>query len=168
MFENYEINLLSAMITLAASAASGGRTAMENGMTDTLAPYGALVLRLGLGAMALAHGLLKILVFTIPGTVGFFESLGYPGFLAYLVIFAEIAGGLALIAGFQVRLAALAMIPVLIGATLAHAGNGWVFSSPNGGWEYPAFWTLALAVQAMLGAGAFALDIPIYSKAARA
>jgi putative oxidoreductase len=141
---------------------------MENGMTDTLAPYGALVLRLGLGIMALAHGLLKILVFTIPGTVGFFESLGYPGFFAYLVIFAEIAGGLALVAGFQVRLAALAMIPVLIGATLAHAGNGWVFSSPNGGWEYPAFWTLALAVQAMLGAGAFALDIPIYRKAARA
>ena len=51
-------------------------------------------------------------------------------------------------------------IPVLIGATIQHAGNGWMFASPNGGWEFPAFWTVALAVQALLGAGAFALRLP--------
>jgi putative oxidoreductase len=123
--------------------------------------YAALLLRLGLGVMALAHGLLKVFVFTVPGTVGFFESIGYPGFFAYLVIAGELLGGLALILGVRVRLAALAMIPILIGATLAHAGNGWVFSSPNGGWEYPAFWTLALAVQALLGGGAWQLPVPI-------
>jgi len=47
-------------------------------------------------------------------------------------------------------------VPVLLGATWAHAGNGWLFTSPNGGWEYPAFWTVALIVQAFLGDGAFA------------
>ena len=128
---------------------------------DQMTSYAALLLRLGLGVMALAHGLLKVFVFTIPGTVGFFESIGYPGFFAYLVIAGELLGGIALIAGVQVRLAALAMIPILIGATMTHAGNGWVFSSPNGGWEYPAFWTLTLVVQALLGGGAWQLPLPI-------
>ena len=45
----------------------------------------------------------------------------------------------------------------LLGATWAHAGNGWLFTAANGGWEYPAFLTAAAAVQALLGDGAFAL-----------
>ena len=95
-------------------------------MIDTrTAAYGALLLRVGLGVLALAHGLLKVLVFTVPGTVGFFEQIGYPGWFAYLVIGAEIAGGLALIAGVYVRAVALALVPVLIGATLQHVPNGW-------------------------------------------
>ncbi len=122
-----------------------------------LEPYAALLLRLGLGGMTLAHGLLKIFVFTIPGTVGFFEQLGYPGVLAYIVIIAEVLGGLALIAGLGTRYIALLLMPVLIGATMTHAGNGWVFSNEGGGWEFPAFWTLALLVQALLGDGAHSL-----------
>ena len=86
-----------------------------------------------------------------------FESIGYPGYFAYLVIFGEIAGGLALIAGVWTRIVAVALLPLLIGATLQHAGNGWLFSGPNGGWEFPAFWTVMLIVQALLGDGAFAL-----------
>lgn len=120
--------------------------------------YAALVLRVGLGVMALAHGLLKVFVFTIPGTVGFFEQLGYPGVLAYGVIIAEILGGLALIAGIGTRYVTLALVPVLIGATMTHAGNGWLFSNANGGWEFPAFWTLTLIVQALLGDGAYSLN----------
>ncbi len=119
--------------------------------------YGALALRVALGAMFLAHGLLKVFVFTIPGTVGYFQSIGYPGFFAYLVIFAEIAGGAALIAGVYARYVALALVPVLIGATLQHLPNGWLFSSPKGGWEFPAFWTVTLVVQGLIGDGAFAL-----------
>ena len=120
----------------------------------------ALLLRVALGTMFLAHAGLKVFVFTIPGTVQFFESIGYPGFFAHLVILAEALGGVALILGVQVRLVAAGLIPVLIGATIQHAGNGWMFASPNGGWEFPAFWTVALAVQALLGAGAFALRLP--------
>ena len=41
-------------------------------------PYAALLLRVSLGALFLAHGLLKVFVFTLPGTVKFFASLGYP------------------------------------------------------------------------------------------
>ncbi len=133
--------------------------------TETWTPYGALLLRLGLGVMTLAHGLLKIFVFTIPGTVAFFESLGFPGFFAYLVIAAEILGGIALIVGFQTRLVALAFIPILIGATYTHAGNGWLFSNENGGWEFPAFWLLTLVVQAMVGGGAWQLRTPAVNMA---
>lgn len=128
-------------------------------MIDTrTAPYAALLLRLGLGVLFLAHGLMKVFVFTIPGTVGYFESIGYPGFFAYLVILAEVGGGVALISGLWTRWFALALLPVMIGATLQHAGNGWVFSAQGGGWEFPAFWTVLLVVQALLGAGAYALD----------
>lgn len=130
-------------------------------MTDNrLAPYAALLLRLTLGVAVLAHGLMKVFVFTPAGTTGFFESIGLPGPLAYLVIFAEVAGGLALILGLWTRLVALLLVPVLLGALWAHAGNGWVFSAPGGGWEFPAFWTVTLLVQALLGDGAYAVKVP--------
>jgi putative oxidoreductase len=116
----------------------------------------ALVLRLSLGTMFVAHALLKYFVFTLPGTAQFFTSLGLPGVLGYATFAAELVGGILLIAGVKTRIVSLALVPVLIGATWAHSGNGWLFSSPNGGWEYPAFWTIALIVQALLGDGAFA------------
>ena len=130
-------------------------------MIDTkTAPYAALLLRLSLGALFLAHGLLKVLVFTLPGTVKFFESLGYPGVLAYAVVGAEIVGGTLLIIGLGTRWVALALLPVLIGATLVHLPNGWLFSNANGGWEFPALWSVLLLVQFLLGNGAFALSRP--------
>jgi len=134
-------------------------------MIDTkTAPYAAFILRVSLGLMFVAHGLLlKVLTFTIPGTVGYFQGLGYPGFFAYLVILGEIAGGLALILGVWTRTAALLLLPIMIGATLQHLGNGWVFTAKGGGWEYPVFWTATLIVQALLGDGAFAMKVPALS-----
>lgn len=128
-------------------------------MIDTrTAPYAALLLRLGLGTLLLAHGLLlKVLTFGIAGTAAYFQSIGYPGFFAYLVILGEIGGGAALILGVWTRPISLLLLPILIGATLQHAGNGWLFSATGGGWEFPAFWTIMLIVQALLGDGAFAL-----------
>ena len=131
-------------------------------LTDTTktTPYAALLLRLTLGTALVAHGLLKVLVFTVPGTVAFFDSIGYPGVLAYLVIAAELGGGAALIAGIYVRPIALALVPILIGATLQHAGNGWLFTNEGGGYEFPLFWTATLVVQVLLGAGAYAVRLP--------
>jgi putative oxidoreductase len=119
--------------------------------------YGALLLRLALGTMFVAHALLKYLVFTLPGTVAFFESLGLPGFFAHLTIVAELVGGVLLILGVYARAVALVLVPVLLGATWAHIGNGWLFTAPDGGWEYPAFLTVAAIVQVLIGDGAFAL-----------
>ena len=121
------------------------------------APYAALLLRVSMGVMLLAHGLLlKVFTFGVSGTVSYFESIGFPGFFAYLVILAEIGGGIALILGVWTRVISLLLLPILIGATLQHLGNGWVFSAANGGWEFPAFWTSAFVVLALLGDGAFA------------
>ena len=125
------------------------------------APYAAQVLRVSLGAMFLTHSVwLKGFVYTLPGTARFFESIGLPGPLAYLVFAAEAVGGVLLIAGVHARWTALALLPVLLGATWAHAGNGWLFTNPNGGWEYPLFLAAAALVQALLGDGAHAVRLP--------
>jgi putative oxidoreductase len=111
----------------------------------------AVLLRTGLGVMLIAHALLKYFVFTLPGTVQFFESLGLPGLLAYLTFGVELIGGALLIAGVYTRVVALAVLPFLLGAAWAHAGNGWVFNAPHGGWEYPVFLVLVAVVTALLG-----------------
>ena len=117
----------------------------------------AVLLRTTVGVMFVAHAALKYFVFTLPGTAKFFESLGLPGALGYVTFAAELVGGLLLIAGIRTRIVALALTPFLIGATWAHAGNGWVFSAPNGGWEYPLFLIVVSLVVALLGDGRYAL-----------
>lgn len=123
------------------------------------AGLGAALLRVSLGVMFLAHSLvLKLLVFGLPGTAAFFGSLGLPPALAYLVFAAEAVGGVLLVLGVQARWVALALLPILAGATWTHAGNGWVFTGAGGGWEYPLLLTVLALVQALLGDGAFALS----------
>jgi len=138
----------------------GSTTATPTTMTDLrFAPLATTLLRVALGAMFLAHSLLlKLFVFTLPGTAKFFVSIGLPGALAYVVFFAEAVGGVLLILGVQTRWVALALLPILAGATWAHWGNGWMFGYANGGWEYPLYLTLLAAVQALLGDGAYALS----------
>lgn len=120
--------------------------------------YAALMLRLALGSMFVAHGTWKVITLGMPTTVQFFVGVGYPAWTAYAVVAAEVIGGALLIAGIGVRLVSLALLPILIGALLVHLPNGFVFSYPNGGWEYPAFLIVALGVQALIGEGTFALQ----------
>lgn len=130
-------------------------------MTKTESTSQAIaLLRVTSGAFLLTHGLIKLFIFTPAGTVGFFESIGFPGILAYPVIAGEIGLGMALILGFMTRWAALAALPILIGSIVPHAGNGFTFSNPGGGWEFPVFWSILLAAQAMLGDGAYAIGSP--------
>jgi putative oxidoreductase len=100
----------------------------------------SLLLRLSLGVMYLTHSIvLKVFTFGFAGTAGYFASLGLPSFTAYLVIAAEVIGGILLLANVATGWVALALLPVLGGALWVHAGNGWVFSATGGGWEYPLF-----------------------------
>ncbi len=134
-------------------------------MTDTgSVAYGALLLRLSLGVMFVAHALLKLLVFTLPGNAAFFESIGLPGWLGHVTFAAEFVGGLLLILGLYVRWVALALLPILLGATWAHGGNGWLFINTGGGWEYPLFLAAAAAVQGLIGNGAYALSPAIFER----
>jgi putative oxidoreductase len=123
-----------------------------------LIPYAALILRVSLGLLFLAHGSLKLLVFKPSGTAAYFRSLGLPGFVGYLSMAAELGGGALLILGIGTSLVALALIPLMLGTIfVVHGSKGWTFTNEGGGWEFPAFWIAALFVQALLGSGALAL-----------
>ena len=122
------------------------------------APYAATLLRLTTGSLFVVHGLTKLLVFTPAGTAGFFQSLGLPGWLGIATMIFEIGGGLALILGVATRLVSAVFVAVLLGAAVtAHLGNGFGWSNPNGGWEYPVMWALVQAALVLLGDGAYAL-----------
>ncbi|MFG0547104.1 DoxX family protein [Pseudomonas sp. YQ_6] len=115
-------------------------------MTTLSLPHlGGTLLRLTAGIALITHSLyLKVFIFTISGTVAFFESIGLPGLLAWVTLLVEIVTGAMLIFKIKPHLAATAAVPVLLGATWAHSSNGWLFSNAGGGWEYPLFWTMTL------------------------
>lgn len=122
------------------------------------APYGIALLRVSLGVLFLAHVGLKILVFTVPGFIGYFASLGLPAVAAYGVIALELVGGLALVLGVYAPWVAVPLAFEMLGTIImVHGHNGWLFTDKGGGWEYPAFWTISLVALTLLGDGAFAL-----------
>lgn len=132
-------------------------TVIADVATIPASAWGALLLRVSLASMWISHALLKLLVFSLPGTAQYFESLGFPGVLAYPVFALEIAGGVAMLLGVYARQVALALTPILVIATAVHSGNGWVHTSQGGGWEYPAFLIAMSLVLWLLGDGAYAL-----------
>ena len=118
------------------------------------------VVRVSLALMYLSHSLvLKVGTYGFAGTAQFFVSVGLPAFLAYVTIAAEAVGGVLMLANVRTSVVSLALIPFLVGATFVHAPNGWVFTSPGGGWEYPLFLIAVSAVLALLAWPA-ARDVP--------
>jgi putative oxidoreductase len=131
---------------------------MKQMSRSDLIPYAAVILRLSLGALFLAHGSLKLLVFKPSGTAAYFRSLGLPGFVGYLTMAAELGGGTLLILGIATSFVALALIPLILGTIfMVHGSKGWLFTNEGGGWEFPALWTAALLVQVLLGSGALSV-----------
>ena len=130
---------------------------MDTRSTFDAPAYGITLLRVSLGVMWVAHALLKLLVFTLPGTAAYFASVGLPGLLAYPVFAIELLGGTALILGLYARQVSLALVPIMAVAAWVHFPNGWTHTSPNGGWEYPVFLVMASAALWLLGDGALVL-----------
>ena len=128
---------------------------MNTAVIKTPALIGDTLLRVALGIMFIAHSvLLKYFTFTLAGTAQYFDSIGLPGSLAYGVFALEAIGGVLLVLNIATRWVALALVPVLLGAMWVHLGNGWVFSAPNGGWEYPLFLIVISIVVALQDYGA--------------
>jgi putative oxidoreductase len=120
----------------------------------TPAFLGDTLLRVALGLMFIAHSVvLKYFTFTLAGTAQYFSSIGLPAPLAYVVFALEAIGGVLLVLNIATRWVALGLVPVLLGAMWVHLGNGWVFSAPNGGWEYPLFLIVTSVVVALQAYG---------------
>jgi putative oxidoreductase len=149
LFQELNMSLFTALVSPSAAPA--------------LPAHAAFALRISFGGVLLAHGLLKWLVFGLAGTAGFFDSIGFAAWLAYPVISFEVLAGALIVLGLWVRpLAAIAA--VLLAVTVyVHAPNGWLFSAPNGGWEYPLYLTLSALVVALAGEGAYAVRLPVPS-----
>jgi putative oxidoreductase len=109
--------------------------------------------------MYLAHSIvLKLLTYGLSGTAGYFESIGLPGWLAHVAFAAEAVAGVILALGIYARWVAVALIPALLGAIIwTHGGNGWVFTAPGGGWEYPLYLIVLSVAQFLSGDGCYAL-----------
>jgi putative oxidoreductase len=126
--------------------------------TNPAFPLAVLVLRIALGTMWLAHGIvLKLMQYGVPGLAKWMAGEGIPPQLAWPLVIAEVMGGWLILLGIHGRWASLALQPILVGALAIHAKNGWVFSSANGGWEYPLFLIAASVVHMLLGDGRFAV-----------
>jgi putative oxidoreductase len=128
---------------------------------------GTTLLRMTLGVVLIAHGLLKFLVFGMENAGKFFAAQGFPAWSVWPVTGIEIFCGLLMLVGFHSRYAALLAIPVLLGATKVHWPNGWVFSGPNGGWEYPMVLAMMAVCVACLGDGGFSLRTWRHNQAGR-
>lgn len=129
------------------------------GIDLRFAAYAIFIMRMSMGLLFLAHAGLKIFVFKMDGTVQFFESLGLPGFMAYVAILMEVIGGAMLVGGMYVRLVAIILSLDLWGAVfMVHGKAGFWFTNQGGGWEYPVFWILMLYALALLGSGAYSYD----------
>ena len=123
--------------------------------TERMKSIGVGLIRIHFGVILLAHGWLKVSVFTVAGTVNYFASIGLPAVIAYLVIFGELFGGLALLLGIQTRLVALFTVPIVLGAAIMNSGNGWLHSASGGGWEYAASLTVIAVAITLMGSGNF-------------
>ena len=126
---------------------------------EKLSALGKLLLRVGLGIAFMAHGHLKVFVFTLPGAAENFVNLGVPGWTAYPVAAIELIGGALLILGTGTRVIAPLLIGIGFGAGWVHIQNGWNYTSPpNGGWEYGMFLALVAAAVTLLGPGPYTLS----------
>lgn len=118
----------------------------------------ALILRLVLGATFLIHGFAKFQG-GIGNIVGFFESVGIPGFLAYIVAIIELVGGFALILGLGTRVISAFLSIIMIGAILTvKLPLGFLGNGQMAGYELDVA-LLAMAVSLVItGSSLYSID----------
>jgi putative oxidoreductase len=136
----------------------------ENVMRTTRLDLGLLALRLALGVVFVMHGGQKLFVLGPGGVAGFLGSLGvpFPAVNAWLVIAAELGGGLALLAGALTRLAGLATaLTMIVAMTTVHLANGFFLPA---GYEFTLTLLLASVAIVLTGPGAFSVDALISRK----
>jgi putative oxidoreductase len=123
-----------------------------------MASYGALLLRLILGVVYIMHAYLALVVFGPSGMIAYQVKAGipFPELASWFLIVAHGLGGILLVLGIYPRWAALANVPVMLGAIVfVHLKNG--FWAHQNGYEYPLVLLVATLACAMIGGGALSL-----------
>jgi putative oxidoreductase len=121
-----------------------------------------LIIRVTVGGMLLVHGIMKLMY----SSVGAFAAgaLARRGIepalpLAYVVWFMETVGAVCIMLGLFTRVFAIAaVIEFVVIVFVAHWTQGFMWSRPGGGWEYPALWGLLFVAIALRGGGPYSLD----------
>lgn len=120
-----------------------------------------LLMRVTIGGILLAHGIVKLMG---PGLFAFASGLARRAIepsvpLAFLIFFNETVGAVCLILGLFTRpIAASVAIEMAVITFYIHFKNGFAFTSPGGGWEYPLMWGLITFAIALRGGGPYSLD----------
>lgn len=125
---------------------------------------GILFLRIILGLTFFIHGFTKFQG-GISNTEGYFDSLGIPGFMAYVVAIIELVGGLAVILGIGTRIISILFVVVMLGAIFtAKLSAGFLGNGQSAGYELD----LALIAMSVCLACAdrtrFSLDNKLFNK----
>ena len=119
---------------------------------------GLTILRIVVGIVFLVHGYQKLFLLGIHGVAGFFAHAGIPlpWVSAVVVSLVEFVGGILLVAGIAVRVAAaLNAVDMLVAILVVHLRHG--FSAQNGGFEFPLTLLGATLCLALAGGGMFSL-----------
>lgn len=127
-------------------------------LNETRIMTAAMLLRLALATIWLAHASLKWFVYSIAGFAAWLEAQGLPGFMAWPVFVFEVVGGMMLLLGIYGRYVSAVSIPILLVVVWTHIPNGWVHTAAGGGWEFPVFLVVAAITHMLLGDGRFALN----------
>ena len=122
----------------------------------------ATILRLVLGATFLIHGAAKFQG-GIENTVGFLESLGFPGFTAYIVALIELVGGLAMLLGVGTRVVSILFAIVLAVAVVkVKLAGGFLGNGQMAGFELDLALLAMSVFLAITNKSLFALDNVIF------
>src|ERR1700691_6147693 len=131
------------------------------GLYQSVAPYSYALIRFIAGAILVFHGYNKLFVAGVQGVADQVVAvLGLPVPLAwaYFIGILECFGGAALAVGFLTRPIAFLLTIEFAIITLWHSGNGYVFTSPHGGYEYPLVLLGIYAAIFFRGAGRCSID----------
>ncbi len=130
---------------------------------EKLKPLSLLLLRWALGAIFVFHGYPKL--FTDPQrTMGFFTSIGFPGWMVYVAGAVEFFGGCLLVAGLFTRVAGVLLAgEMAVAIWKVHLAKGMLAVNE---YQFPLTLGVAAFVLATVGAGAISLDKLIFREKA--
>lgn len=115
---------------------------------------GLLSVRLGLAAVFITHGAMKLAA--VSATMAMFVKMGMPGWLGVVVGLVELLGGVAMLLGVYMKYAGYALAAVMVGAILAVK---WKMGFVSG-WEFDFVLLTASLGMAWVGAGEYSVKMP--------